>query len=419
MSSSIYDLKVLINSARSGEKPTFLSPAEAEKVLRFHQTIDVYSPTPLVSLEILAGRLGLQDIYVKDESKRFGLNAFKALGGTYAMAKIICKKLGFSDQHLDFGYLSSPEVREKTGEITFVTATDGNHGRGIAWGASQLGQKAVVYLPKGTARARVDAILETGSEAVVTEHNYDDTVRLAMRNAAEKGWFLVQDSSWVGYTGPPTWVMQGYMTMISEALQQIREKGLKWPTHIFLQSGVGSMPAAVLGFLANHPEAEGIKAITLEPHNAACIYHSAAQKDGRRHAVKGNLETIMAGLACGEPSLIAWDILRDFSFAFISLEDFVASRGMRILGSPAGSDPRIISGESGAVGIGLLSLLMEKKELKTVKEALGFDSRSRVLVLNTEGDTDPQNYIDIVWDGKYPLPAERELTYHLDRPGEL
>lgn len=417
MSSSIYDLKVIINAPRAGEKPALFSLAEAEKVLRFHQTIDIYAPTPLVTLDSLAGKLGVRGIYVKDEARRFGLNAFKALGGTYALAKVICKKLGLSDQYLDFDYLSSPEVRAKAGAITFVTATDGNHGRGVAWGARKLGHKAVVYLPRGTARARVDAILKTGSEAVVTDMNYDDTVRLAMQKAQEKSWALVQDSAWVGYTAVPTWVMQGYMTMISEALKQIKEKNLQWPTHVFLQSGVGSMPAAVLGLLVNTTETEQIKAVVVEPHNAACIYQSAAHKDGKRHAVKGDLQTIMAGLACGEPNLIAWDILRDFSFAFISLEDFFAARGMRILGHPAGNDPRIISGESGAVGAGLLSLLMEKEELKPLKEQLEFDSEARILLLNTEGDTDPENYSDIVWDGKYPLPAARKLTYHLDRSG--
>ncbi len=415
MGSSIYDLKVIINNAEKKEKPTFLSRAEAEKALRFHQTIAEYRPTPLVSLEHLAGWLGVAGIYIKDESKRFGLNAFKALGGTYAMAKIISRKLGLSDQELDFGYLSSPEAREKAGQITFVTATDGNHGLGVAWGARRLGQKAVVYLPKGTAQARVDVIQETGSEALVTEMNYDDTVRLAMRKAEEKGWHLVQDSAWEGYTGVPTWIMQGYMTMIYEALEQIRESKLKLPTHIFLQCGVGSMPAAVLGFLVNDGETEDIKAVILEPHNAACVYHSAAQKDGKRHAVGGDLETIMAGLACGVPNLLAWEILRDFSFAFVSLEDFFAARGMRLLGHPSGNDPRIISGESGAVGIGLLSLLMEKAELAPVREQLGFAADSRVLVLNTEGDTDPKNYRDVIWDGRYPLPLARELTFYLDR----
>ncbi len=415
MGSSIYDLKVMINPVKSTQKPSFLSRPEAEKVLNFHQTIASYQPTPLLALNELAKKLGVERIYVKDESHRFGLNAFKALGGTYAMAKMICKILQLPDECLDFNYLSSPEIKQKSGQLTFVTATDGNHGRGVAWSAAMLGQKAVVYLPKGTAKARVDAILETGSEAVVTDVNYDQTVRLAMQQAKENRWYLVQDSAWVGYTEVPSWVMQGYMTMVYETMNQLKENGWPWPTHIFLQAGVGSMPAAVLGMLVNCPETETIKPIIVEPHNAACIYYSAACNDGNRHAVTGDLQTIMAGLACGEPNLIAWDILRDFSYAFVSLEDFFASRGVRILGHSAGGDPGIISGESGAVGVGLLSLAMEKPELYPVKKALGFDHSSRVLVLNTEGDTDPENYRDIVWDGKYPLPFARELTYHLDR----
>jgi len=415
MSSSIYDLKVIINPSRGFKKPSFLSRQEAETVLKFHKTIEAYQPTPLFTLNNLAERLGVECIYVKDESKRFGLNAFKALGGTYAMAKVMCRELGLSDDGMDFGYLSSREVRERTGPITFITATDGNHGRGVAWSAQQLGQKAVVYLPRGTAGARVDAILETGSEAVVTDLNYDNTVRLAMKKAEENSWHLVQDSAWEGYTEVPAWVMQGYMTMIYEALDQLKANNLGRPTHLFLQSGVGSMPAAILGYLVNDPETENIKSIIVEPHNAACIYNSAVHKDGKRHPVKGDLRTIMAGLACGEPNLIAWDILRDFSYAFVSLEDYFAARGMRMLGNPAGKDPRIISGESGAVGIGLLSLLMEKPELTPVKEQLGFDDNSIVLVLNTEGDTDPDNYLDVVWDGKYSLPFNRALTYHLKR----
>lgn len=408
-----YDLKVLMNEKVGGEMPAYLSRAEGEKVIRFHKTIESYRPTPLGALSELADKLNLRAIFVKDESRRFGLNAFKALGGTYAMARIICRELGLSAENMSFADLSSPAVREKIGQLTFVTATDGNHGRGVAWAAQQLGQKAVVFLPKGTARSRVDAIIETGNEAIVTDRNYDDTVRLAREKAEEKGWHLVQDSAWEGYTEVPGWVMQGYITLIWEALEQMREKNIDRPTHLFLQSGVGSMPAAILGYLVNIWGPEAVKTIIVEPHNAACIYNSAAHKDGMRHPVKGDLKTIMAGLACGEPNLIAWDILRDFSFAFISLEDFFAARGMRVLGSPLGSDPGIISGESGAVGIGLLSLLMEKPELAPVRNKLGLDDHSTVLILSTEGDTDPDHYRQIVWDGKYPLPFNRNLSYTL------
>ncbi len=408
------DIKVIVNKNIGGRVPPLLASPEAEKAFRFHKTIPSYKETPLVDLSSLAKELEVGGIYVKDESYRFGLNSFKALGGTYAMAKSISLQLGFSDNNLDFDYLSSAKIREQTGMMTFITATDGNHGRGVAWAAQQLGQKAVVYLPKGSAKARIDAILETGADAVVTDLNYDDTVRLAIRKSEEEGWHLVQDTAWAGYTEIPGWIMQGYTTMIYEALQQLKAEGRKIPTHIFLQAGVGSMPAAVLGYLKNIFGEASPKAIIVEPTNAACIYNSAAHKDGKRHPVKGDLQTIMSGLSCGEPNVMAWDILRDFSSAFVSCTDYIAARGMRILGHPTGHDLRIISGESGAVGAGLLSLLMGNSALARVKKSLGLNKESFVLLFNTEGNTDPANYRRIVWDGEYPLPTGREITCSLD-----
>jgi len=408
------DIKVLINRETEGDKPAFLSQNEGKKVCRFHQTIKNYSETPLESLPALSAKLGLDGVFVKDESFRFGLNSFKALGGTYAIAKVICNELGLSDQHLNFEHLSSDEIREKAESMTFVTATDGNHGRGVAWAAKQLGQKAVVYLPKGTARARVEAILETGAEAIVTEVNYDDTVRYAIKQANENGWHLVQDTAWEDYTIIPTWVMQGYITMIEEALNQLKANNIEKPTHLFLQAGVGSMPAAILGYLFNLFGIDAPKCIIVEPKNADCIYNSAAHRDGLRHPVEGDLQTIMAGLACGVPNMLAWDILRDFSFAFISCEDYFAARGMRVLANPLGNDPRIISGESGAVGAGLLSLIMDNPELKPVKDVLGFDQDSVVLIFSTEGDTDPDHYREIVWDGKHPSVMQSKINYSID-----
>ncbi len=407
------DLKVLLNPGIGGDKPAFLSRTEGEQVCRFHQTVHNYAATPMESLENLAGKLGLGGLYIKDEAHRFGLNSFKALGGTYAMAKVICNELGLPEQYLDFETLASPDIREKTGVMTFVTATDGNHGRGVAWAAQQLGQKAVVYLPRGTAQPRIDAITETGAEAIVTDYYYDDTVQLAIKKAEENNWHLVQDTAWEDYTIIPSWVMQGYITMIDEALKQLNANDIEKPTHVFLQAGVGSMPAAVLGYLVNLFAENIPRAIIIEPKNADCIFNSAAQRDGKRHPVEGDLQTIMAGLACGVPNMLAWDILRDFSYAYVSCEDYMAAKGMRVLGNPAGNDRRIISGESGAVGVGLLTLLMERAELAPVKESLGFNEDSVVLIFNTEGDTDPAHYRQIVWDGKYPTPEHQKINYSL------
>lgn len=398
-------IEVVFKEGEGGEEPLLFSPKEAESVRRFHRTMEDYRATPLRSLPGLAERLGVGRIFVKDESQRFGLNAFKALGGVYAVARLIGPMLGLPPDKLDFPTLKSGEVKEKIGEITLITATDGNHGRAIAWAARQLGQRAVVYLPKGSADIRVEAIRELGAEAFVTDLNYDDTVLLALNRAREQGWHMVQDTAWEGYTDIPRWIMQGYMTMVHEALEQMGSEGASRPTHVFLQAGVGSMAASVLGYLVM-AFPDSIPTTTLvEPTRASCFLKSAAIGDGRPHTVGGDLKTSMAGLSCGVPNPIAWPILRDYCRAYAACHDYVTARGMRILGNPAGDDPRIIAGESGAVGLGLLSLIMERDGLAFMREKLDLNENSTVLFFSTEGDTDPENYRRIVWDGKYSSPA--------------
>lgn len=397
-------IKSIFNDKIEGEFPQLFTEEEAKTIRNFHRTIDNYRETPLVSLDNLARELGVAKIFVKDESFRFGLNAFKALGGTYAIAKIICEKLGVDIHNIDFNYLRSPEVKKEIGKITFATATDGNHGKGVAWAANQLGQSAVVYLPKGSAKRRVDAIIEENAQVHVTDLNYDDTVRLAFKEAKKNGWYVVQDTSWDGYEEIPGWIMQGYVTMAEEALEQMKGEGINEPSHLFLQAGVGAMPGAVLGYYVNKFKGDHCKTIVVEPTNAACIYKSALVGDGKPYSVTGDLETIMAGLACGEPNPMAWSILRDFASGYIACPDYVSARGMRILANPLGNDKKVIAGESGAVGVGLLSLLMQEPELKKIKDHLELNEHSIILIFSTEGDTDPVNYRDIVWDGKYPMP---------------
>lgn len=382
----------------------FFNKEQVKNARRFHSTLGNYRPTPLVDLQHFARELGISRVFVKDESLRFGLNSFKALGGIFAMARYMCSRLGREIEEVTIEYLKSKEAREKIGHITFVTATDGNHGRGVAWAARQLGQRAVVYLPKGAAESRVKAIRETGAEAYVTEFNYDDTVRFAIEQAKKHGWQIIQDTAWEGYEEIPMWIMQGYTTMADEALEQLEEMGIPKPTHLFLQAGVGGMAAAVLGYYCNCYRGEHPITAIVEPNNAACVFASALARDGRPHAVKGDLNTIMAGLACGEPSPIAWEILRDFADAYISCPDYIAARGIRILANPLGSDKKVVSGESGAVGTGLLSVLMQYRGCSEIREALGLDQNSVILLFSTEGDTDPVNYRQILWDGKYPMP---------------
>lgn len=376
----------------------FLGLEEAKRVQGFHASFPVYRKTPLAILNNTAGELGLGGIYVKDESYRFGLNAFKVLGGSFAIGNYMAEKLGMDIRELPYDRMISQEIKEKLGELTFVTATDGNHGRGVAWTANQLKQKAVVYMPKGSAKERLDNIRAEGADASITDYNYDEAVRLANSQAEKNGWIMVQDTAWEGYEDIPTWIMQGYGTMGYEAYEQLPEK----PTHIFLQAGVGSMAGAITGLMANiYGEDRPIITI-VEPNKADCLFRTAEADDGKLHFVTGDMDTIMAGLACGEPCSIGWNVLRSYADNFISCPDYTAAKGMRILGNPAGSDTKVVSGESGAAAFGCVAEIMSNPDLSAMKEKLKLNGESRVLFFNTEGDTDRENYKAVVWDGKYP-----------------
>lgn len=376
------------------------------QVLKFHQGFAGYHPTPLQRLDGLAKKLGLGGFYVKDESYRFGLNAFKVLGGSFAIGRYLADRLGVAIADVSFEMLSSPEVRNKLGPVTFVTATDGNHGRGVAWAAARLKQKAVVYMPKGSSEERLNNIRQEGAEASITDLNYDDAVRLAADQAKKNGWVMVQDTAWEGYHDIPLWIMQGYATMAMEANRQLLETKVSRPTHVFLQAGVGSLAGAVQAFFVNAYPDLPPKVVIVEPNAADCLYRSAAANDGKPKFVGGEMKTIMAGLACGEPNIIGWEILRNYSAMFISCPDWVSARGMRIMGNPVGDDARVVSGESGAVTTGIVSLLMTHPALDGARQALGLDASSQVLVFSTEGDTDSQKYRSIVWDGEYPSHLE-------------
>lgn len=381
---------------------SFLNAAEIEQARRFHATLPAYQETPLQSLGGLAAHLRLAGIYVKDESCRFGLNAFKALGGSYAIARYLAAKLKQPITEISFEQLTLPQIREQLGQITFATATDGNHGRGVAWTARMLGQKAVVYLPRGASQERVRAICAEGAEVSVISGNYDDAVRKLALEAKKNGWVIIQDTAWDGYEDVPAWIMQGYGTLAAETISQLHSAGIGQPTHVFVQAGVGSFAAAVVGcLLSSYRQDPKPKLIVVEPDQADCFYRSALAGDGLPHAVSGGLDTIMAGLACGEPNPLGWELLRDTADVFISCPDWITAQGMRILGNPMEEDPRIISGESGAVTTGLLRVLMNDDSLQPLRDQLGLNQESRILLFNTEGDTDSGNYRRIVWDGDY------------------
>ena len=393
------EFKVVQYERKSGPKYNldFLNLESAKKVQSFHASFPVYKETPLVELKHTAKSMGLGNIYIKDESYRFGLNAFKVLGGSYAIGNYLAKRLGKSITEMPYEKLVSGEIKRELGDITFVTATDGNHGRGVAWTAKQLQQKSVVYMPKGSAEERLMNIRAEGADASITDLNYDEAVRLANSQAEQKGWVMVQDTAWEGYEDIPAWIMQGYGTMGYEAYMQLPEK----PTHIFLQAGVGSMAGAVAGFFASVYGGERPIITIVEPNKADCIYKTAEAADGKLHFVTGDMDTIMAGLACGEPCSIGWNVLRDYADNFISCPDYAAAQGMRVLGNPEAGDTKVVSGESGASAFGCIAEIMRDKTLVELKNKLKLDENSKVLFFSTEGDTDKENYKSIVWDGAY------------------
>lgn len=380
----------------------FLNQTEANKALKFHRSFPNYNQTPIHSLTNLAHHLGVSNVFVKDESYRFGLNAFKVLGGAYAVGKYLAKILNMDIQDLSLEFLQTKEAQKKLGQITFASTTDGNHGRGLAWTAQQIGQKAIIYMPKGSAPIRLKHITDTGAEAYITEFNYDDTVRMAAKKAKENGWVFVQDTAWEGYEDIPTWIMQGYSTIALETLQQLKDIGVEKPTHIFLQAGVGSFAASIVGFYTTVFENSHPKTIIVEPNKADCFYLSINSTGKTPQIVSGDMDTIMAGLACGEPNPFAWEILREYSDCFISCPDYIAAEGMRILGNPLGDDSRVISGESGAVTTGILYKIMKDNRLKELRHSLQLNSHSKILMINTEGDTDPDQYRRVVWEGYHP-----------------
>ncbi len=378
------------------------SAETARRTRQFHRSFPQYRETSLKPLSGLAWHWKVGGIFVKDESERFGLNAFKVLGGSYAIGRYLADLCGLPLESLQYSQIISKEVKNKIGEITFVTATDGNHGRGVAWTAAQLGQKSVVYMPKGSSLTRLDHIRELGSAAEILDCSYDDCVRRAAMQAKQNEWILVQDTSFPGYEEIPNWIMQGYTTMALEADEQMERIGER-PTHIFLQAGVGSMAAAVVAYFVSKYGKE-IQFFVVEPKTADCMFRSAQEPDGKAHCITQQMNTIMAGLACGEPNPAAWKILKSYSSTFFSCPDWVSANGMRILAAPVKGDEPIISGESAAVGIGLLEELMQNRQWGTFRKKIGLNEHSKILFFSTEGNTDPQRYQDIVWHGAFHRP---------------
>jgi len=380
---------------------TLMDVGTIRKVREFHRSFPQYSVTSLAALDRLAADLGVAGIYIKDESSRFGLNSFKALGCTFALASYIAKAAGIPVWELDYETLVSPDIKRRTGEITFFATTDGNHGRALAWAASRFGYRSVIYMPKGCPQIRLENIRCEGAEAHITGSNYDDTIRFTADLAGRTpGGVIVQDTAWEGYEDIPGWIMQGYGVMSLEACEQLDGLGVK-PTHMLIQAGVGAFAGSAQGLVSNYYSQCSPVSFIVEPAVADCHFRSALKGDGSIVNVSGDMDTIMAGLACGEPNILSWDILREHGSFFTTIEDCHAATGMRVLGAPLRGDPRVISGESGASAMGFLLELLTSGDLAELREQAGIGKDSQILLYSTEGDTDPGNYRDVVWNGKY------------------
>jgi diaminopropionate ammonia-lyase len=365
-----------------------LGIAAAEEVERFLTHRDRHAETPLQSLPAMAAGLGIGALHIKDEGFRLGLGSFKALGGSYAVIRLVLEE---AERHLgrpvDITELHVPEVKAVAAEMTVACATDGNHGRSVAQGAELVGAKAAIFVHAGVSDERVAAIARFGAQMIRVEGTYDDSVREAARVATENGWTIVSDTSWPGYERIPGLVMQGYTALVREFLRQVPEP----PTHVFVQSGVGGVAAAVAGHLSIALGEKRPVFVVVDPARAACIVETA--RAGRPVKIPHGEPTVMAMLECYEPSLVAWRILSRVADAFMTVEEQDAISVMNRLARPSGNDPAIVAGESG--GAGLAGLIRAAADPK-IRAALRLNAASRVLVINTEGATDPKRYTELV-----------------------
>jgi diaminopropionate ammonia-lyase len=344
-----------------------------------------YAPTPLLDLPDVAAAARVGSVHYKDEASRFGLGSFKALGGAYAVMRLLQAELarrGVANA-ATAADLTDGSHKDATRAITVTCATDGNHGRSVAWGAQRFGAACVIFVHETVSQGRRDAIARYGATIRVVPGNYDDAVREAQKQADAQGWFVVSDTSYPGYTEVPRDVMQGYRVMADEAADQIGAA----PTHVFIQGGVGGVAAAVAAQMRAR-FGTGPRVIVAEPDKAACLLASA--EAGAPVTVPGDLDTLMAGLACGEPSLLAWQELERSAFAFCSVTDDSAVACMKVL---AARKPPVVAGESAVAGMAALLLAAAEP---FARAALAIDDTSRVLLFGTEGATDAEVYARLV-----------------------
>jgi diaminopropionate ammonia-lyase len=347
-----------------------------------------YQVSPLHHLTALAKALGVAGILYKDEAERFGLGSFKALGGAYAGLRVIQRELtNRLSREISMAEIRSGTLAQEVSKITLVSATDGNHGRSLSWGAAMFGVPCRIYIHAEVSEGREKAMQELGATVVRIAGDYDDSVRLAREEADANNWFVVSDTSWSGYSQPPKDVMSGYGVMIHEITQQIDTA----PTHVFVQGGVGGLAAGVAAGLRQHWSDNTPRFIVVEPELADCLFQSAQNQ--QQTAVQIEQETIMAGLSCGEPSPLAWDILEEEVSDYLTIPDSIVAPTMRLCARPLENDPAITAGESAVAGLAAFIAAVRDPALKT---KIGLNSKSRVLFIGSEGATDPEIYDQLV-----------------------
>lgn len=366
-------------------------------MLEFHAALPGYAPTPLVELPRLAARLKLGQVYVKDESQRFGIKAFKALGASYAMYRLLKGRWQerFAEPFTPASF-QDPQALARLGAFTFCAATDGNHGRAVAWTARRLGQKAVIYMPADSVPARVANVRGEGAEVALVEGTFDLCVERCAADAAKNGWQAISDTAYPGYRDIPGWILLGYTSIFAE-LEGLLHGPMKTGVDaVILPAGVGGLAAAGGFFYSRLYGPKRPFLVCVEPVSSDCFLESVRFGHGEPLPTRGRQTSIMAGLNCGVPSPLAWPFLRDAFAFFLAVGDSWAEQAMRRYYHPLGDDPRIVSGESGSSGLAALLALTTSPKLAAARENLPLGPQSRVLLINTEGDTDPENFKKVV-----------------------
>ena len=324
-----------------------------------------YAPTPLISLNKLSKELSLKNIFYKDEDKRFDLKSFKALGGAYAVEK----------------------VTKGNKDIVVATATAGNHGRSVSWGARRLGLKCKIFISEFVSEARGQAMADLGADVIKVKGNYEKSLIECIKQSTENNWQIVQDVAWKDYMLVPKYTMAGYSVMMKEIIDQINNEKI---THIILQAGVGGMAGAMVAGIARYLD-NVPTTIVVEPDSAACVLESI--RTGKIEKIDIKRESLMGGMSCGEVSLVPWEILKHSVKHCISLPDDDIGKTMKLLGNSSFSDQQIIAGENSAPGvIGLIASC----EDQNIKEKLKLDKNSNVLIIGCEGDTDKEMYQKLI-----------------------